>query len=76
MAIRTGPAELSKYCVTAMRERGLKHDRGQVREAVTGNLRPTETEEAFFELAGVEIVPPARRENQADALWAALGGRS
>lgn len=76
MAIRTGPQELSKYCVTAMRERGIRQDRGQVHNPATGEILPTETEEAFFELAGVECVPPARREAQADALWAALGGRS
>lgn len=75
LAIRTGPEQLSKYVVTVMRERGLKHVRGQVRQRKTDELVPTETEEAFFELAGVECLPPSRREGQAAGLWAAYGGR-
>ncbi len=75
LAIRTGPEELSKYCVTVMRERGFYHDRGQVRNAKTREIVPTETEEVFFELAGVEFVPPSRREALAARLWAEYGSR-
>lgn len=75
LAIRTGPEELSKYVVTVMRERGLYHDLGQVRKAKTKELVPTETEEEFFELAGVECVPPSRREAQAAQLWAEYASR-
>lgn len=62
LAIRTGPRELGRYCVTRMRARGYRHDQGHVRKIGTEELVPTDTEEQFFELAGVPCVPPRERD--------------
>ncbi len=71
LAIRTGPEELSRYCVTRMRSLGYRHDHGHAQAVGTEELVPTETEEAFFELAGVACLPPSLRDEQADGLWKA-----
>lgn len=70
LAIRTGPWQLGRYCVTAMKERGYAHKEGHVVRTDTGEVIPTPTEEAFFELAGVECVPPFRRDELARRLEA------
>ena len=59
LAIRTGPEELGRYCVTRMRKLG------------SGVVVPTDTEEDFFELAGVPCLPPRLRDDQAEGLWKA-----
>jgi DNA polymerase/3'-5' exonuclease PolX len=70
-AIRTGPAALGRYCVQKMRdELGLRHVDGHVRDARTGELRPTPTERDFFELAQVELVSPEHRAALAQRLGA------
>lgn len=62
VAIRTGPAALSRLCVTRMRDLGMKHTDGRVVSVATGETVPTPTERDFFEVAGVPYVPPARRD--------------
>lgn len=69
LAIRTGPADLGRYCVTAMRARGFRHDHGFATRESTGEVVPTETEEDFFDLAGLKCLPPQLRDNQSRALW-------
>lgn len=65
LAIRTGPAELGQLAVTLMRERGFRHRSGYAVNVATGAPVPTPTEEAFFELAGLPCLPPARRDSPA-----------
>lgn len=73
LAIRTGPAALSRYCVTQLRYKGWRCESGRVLRPTTGDgvkviagqlyeKHPTETEEAFFEACGVPFVPPPERE--------------
>ena len=64
LAIRTGPAELSKHAVTCMLERGYRHREGRVIDR-RGELVPTPTEEEFFRLAGLPCLPPQRRHTPA-----------
>ena len=73
LAIRTGPEELGRYCVTRMRARGYRHEHGQVRK--NGITTPTPTEEDFFELAGVPCLAPQLRDDQSEALWKAYQQR-
>jgi len=62
LTIRTGPADLSRELVTALRSRGYYHmHEGYVRSLGDGAIRPCPTEEAFFELCGIPVVPPERR---------------
>lgn len=68
LAIRTGPADLGKYCVSAMKRRGFYHDSGHARRLGTHEVVPTETEEQFFELAGVPCLRPMHRDQQAAKL--------
>ena len=68
LAIRTGPADLGQYCMTAMRPRGYRHRDGQAVRIDTGELVPTPEEEDFFRLAGVPCLPPERRDAQARRL--------
>ncbi len=75
LAIRTGPEDLGRYCVTRMRSLGFRHQRGQVRRIGSDELHPTESEESFFAVAGVECRPPKDREAQAAGLWAAYRNR-
>lgn len=72
LAIRTGPADMGHYVVTACRSRGFRHDNGYAQRLDTGERVPTDTEEEFFALAGVECVPPPEREALARRLWDAL----
>jgi len=74
-AIRTGPAELSRYCVTRLRYRGWRCVGGRVlRPAPAGATEgaaviggrmyeqvPTNGEEAFFAACDVPFVPPQER---------------
>ena len=76
LAIRTGPEDLGRYCVSRMRERGFRHEHGHARRIGTEAVVPTDTEEAFFELAGVQCLPPRIRDDQAAALWKAYGRRA
>lgn len=74
MAIRTGPAEYSRYLVTELRRKGWRCERGTVwrprqdprdtstPERLGGLVRfPTPDESDFFEACGVEMPPPHRR---------------
>ena len=65
LAIRTGPWQLGRYCVTAMKERGYLHEEGHVVHMETGETVPTPTEEDFFGFAGVDFVLPAERDRLA-----------
>ena len=76
LAIRTGPEDLGRYCVHRMRERGYRHEHGYAKRiesqwADPDIPAPTDTEEAFFELAGVQCLAPASRDDQAKSLWEA-----
>lgn len=68
LAIRTGPSDLSRICVTAMRQRGYLHTEGHVRRLNGGEVVPTPTEKEFFELAGIPMHKPSRRDEQAGDL--------
>lgn len=65
LAIRTGPAELGKWAVTRMISRGYRHVDGHVVRVSTGETVPTETEEQFFEYAGLPCLKPALRDSRA-----------
>ena len=69
LAIRTGPAELSKYCVMRMKELGFRHKHGYAQRIGTWEIVPTPNEEDFFALAGVPCLPPRERDAQAARLW-------
>ena len=75
LAIRTGPEDLGRYCVTRMRKLGYRHKHGHARRTGSEELVPTDTEEAFFELAGVQCLPPRLRDEQAASLWKAYTAR-
>jgi len=68
LAIRTGPADLGKYVVTRCRDFDIMHADGRARHIHTGELVPTETEEQFFSIAGLECVPPEKRDEQLASL--------
>jgi hypothetical protein len=70
LAIRTGPAELGHYVVTACRRFGFRHDNGYAQRLYTGERVPTDTEDQFFALAQVPCVPPQERDELAVRLWA------
>jgi DNA polymerase/3'-5' exonuclease PolX len=65
LAIRTGPSTLSKHVVTKMRENGYVHTDGYAKNADTGEVVPTETEEQFFALAGLACPIPRNRDHLA-----------
>lgn len=60
LAIRTGPAEFSKQCVTDMQRLGFYHREGRVVNAM-GDIIDTPTEERFFELCGMRWIDPSTR---------------
>lgn len=68
LAIRTGPGELGQECVTRMKRRGYRHEKGRVLEIQTGLHVPTPTEEEFFRVAGVAHLAPPLRDIQAQRL--------
>lgn len=61
LAIRTGPAELSKHAVQQLRRRGLVHRDGHIERERGGGRIPTPEEADFFAAAGLPCLPPARR---------------
>lgn len=81
-AIRTGPGDLSRICVTKLREKGWRCHQGRVLrplisdagegDAVLGGRMyeevPTPTELEFFEACGVPRVPPEKRDDFARRL--------
>lgn len=69
VAIRTGPADLGRYVVTVCRDHGFRHEDGYASVLDTGEVVPTDTEEQFFALAGVECVPASERDELAKKLW-------
>ncbi len=76
LAIRTGPEDLGRYCVTRMRAKGFRHVNGHAQVIGTEVIAPTATEEDFFELAGVACLPPRLRDDQSAGLWKAYNARS
>ncbi len=68
LAIRTGPMELSRICMIRMQERGFKHVNGYAMRLGSWVQEPTDTEEQFFALAGLDCLAPRAREGQANAL--------
>ena len=64
VAIRTGPRDLGQWCVSAMRKRGYRHVDGYVKRLDGGGVIPTPEEADFFELAGVDMMPPRKRDEQ------------
>lgn len=62
-AIRTGPADLGKYIVTKCQENGIIHRDGYAMSMDTGDVIPTDTEEQFFALAGLQCPPPEHRDH-------------
>lgn len=71
LAIRTGPEDLGRYCVMRMKARGYRHQYGHAQKIGTEEFVPTDTEEDFFELAGVPCLSPQLRDDQAEGLWSA-----
>ena len=74
LAIRTGPVDLSKYLVTRMRRFGYQQTDGHAISIDTGEDVPTDTEEEFFKLAGVECVPPWERDGLIERIGRQLKG--
>lgn len=84
LVIRTGPAELGRYLVTKLREKGWRNHRGAVWKPAANLNRTvaptteidgdpfirvsTPTEEAYFEACEVEYVPPERRDDLVENL--------
>lgn len=65
LAIRTGPADLGAIAMRRLIDRGYLHRDGYVVDEATRDIVPTETEEAFFALAGLPCVLPNRRDRLA-----------
>lgn len=62
LAIRTGPAELSQYLVTKLRNGGKYENRdGYVFDVRTGERMQIPTEEIFFGMCGVPFTTPEAR---------------
>ncbi len=75
LAIRTGPAGLSQYAVTRMRDLGRQCKEGRIIATATGAVIATPTEEDFFTLAGMVCLPPQGRDKQLEDLTPDGGGR-
>jgi DNA polymerase/3'-5' exonuclease PolX len=61
LAIKTGPAEFSEYCVTRLKSRGAyRHQDGYVR-SVDGTIRACLTEKEFLALCGMQWIDPVNR---------------
>lgn len=67
LAIRTGPADLGRWAVTRMRRLSRRCTQGHV-ETEAGERIPTPTEADFFAAAGLDCLPPERRDS-AEAKW-------
>lgn len=65
LAIRTGPSALGAIAMRRLIDRGYFHRDGHVVNEATREIVPTETEEAFFALAGLPCVLPNRRDRLA-----------
>lgn len=63
LAIRTGPAELSKWAVTRMRQFGRQCEGGRILDMRTGAEVPCESEEQFFQYAQLPFLPPRLRDS-------------
>lgn len=63
LAIRTGPADYSRWLVTELRRRGTPMEGGYVRHS-SGAVLPCESEAAFFMRCGVRWVEPHKRVPQ------------
>ncbi len=70
VAIRTGPWQLSRFAVAAMKRRGFQHVDGHVRDMKKGTVCATPTEREFFAYAGIPMVPPEERTELAHRLGA------
>ncbi len=73
VAIRTGPWELSKHAMTMLDRNGYKHTLGHIERKDTGAVVAADTEERFFELAGIPCVVPSKRQELIDTIL--KGGR-
>lgn len=69
VAIRTGPADLGRYVVTVCKDYRIQHTRGHAVHMDTRERVPTDTEEQFFGLAMVPLVPATQRDRLAERLW-------
>lgn len=61
LAIRTGPASFSEWCMKRLLRRGLRHVAGHVEHQETGELVPTPEEADFFRACGMDWVEPEER---------------
>lgn len=61
LAIRTGPADYSRFLVTALQRQGLRGIDGEVIDQRTGELVCCPEESDFFAAAGVELIEPRCR---------------
>ena len=73
LAIRTGPRELSQLAVSRMHRFRRRCEDGRVVDMGTGATIPCESEERFFELAGMSCLPARFRDTA--AAGAPVGGR-
>lgn len=64
LAIRTGPATLSKWAVTRLHDSGLHQEEMRVLDRA-GKVTPVPDEETFFRLAGLPCLPPEQRDTDA-----------
>ena len=65
-ALRTGPAEFSKWLVTRRNQRGALPSDCQVKDGVVwrrGEPIPMPEEEDFFKFIGLPILPPVQRSD-------------
>jgi DNA polymerase/3'-5' exonuclease PolX len=60
LAIRTGPAEFSKQCVTRALSRGMEQREGWLRYR-NGDRIQTPDEETWFKMLGMQCIPPEER---------------
>ncbi|MGA3068108.1 MAG: hypothetical protein ABSF29_14790 [Tepidisphaeraceae bacterium] len=61
LAVRTGPDHFSRALVTALNRRGYRHEEGRL--WLGGKMIPTRDEQALFEAAGINLLPPEKRED-------------
>ena len=63
LALRTGPAPLSEWAVTRMRQFGRRSVSGRIVDLKTGEELPCESEEQFFAYAKLPFLPPRFRDS-------------
>ena len=61
LAIRTGPASYSEWCVTRLKRRGTPCRNGRIVSESTGEHIPAPTEQDFFRRAGLKTKFPWER---------------